>query len=128
MAPLVASLLLSVRAVPAQSATRDALAQKVQELSDAMTRTQALLERSQHELEEMRLQLSDLERQIALGGPVTAIPEAPVRPLALPRSRRRIRLIPTTQPFRIFASARRFRNRRSPRRSKPRWKACRSIQ
>ncbi|MGO8934814.1 MAG: hypothetical protein ACLQDA_13980 [Terracidiphilus sp.] len=74
MAPLVASLLLSVRSVPAQSTTRDALAQKVQELNDAMTRTQALLEKSQHELEEMRLQLSDLQRQIALGGPATAIP------------------------------------------------------
>jgi len=76
MAPLVASLLLSVRPVPAQSPTRDALAQKVQELNDAMTRTQALLEKSQHELEEMRLQLSDLQRQIALGGPATAIPAA----------------------------------------------------
>ena len=73
---LVAALLLSARPVPAQDATQDALAQKVLQLTDAMARTQALLEKSQQELQEMRAQLGDLQRQIALGSPSTAVPGA----------------------------------------------------
>ncbi len=73
---LVAALLLSARSVPAQDATQGALAQKVQQLTDAMARTQALLEKSQQELQEMRAQLSDLQRQIASGNPSTAGPAA----------------------------------------------------
>jgi hypothetical protein len=78
MALLVAFLVLSARSVRGQSASQEALAQKVQELNDAMARTQALLEKSQHELEEMRLQLSDLQRQIALGSSSAAAPLASV--------------------------------------------------
>ena len=79
---LVAALLLSARPVPAQDATQEdlaqqALAQKVQQLTDAMARTQALLEKSQMELQQMREQLSDLQRQIALGSPSTAAPAVP---------------------------------------------------
>ena len=71
---LVAVLLLSARPVPAQDAAQEALAQKVQQLTDAMARTQALLEKSQQELQQMREQLNDLQRQMALGSPSTAAP------------------------------------------------------
>lgn len=71
-----AALLLSTHPLHAQSADQQALAQKVQQLTDEMARTQALLEKGQHELADMRLQLTDLQRQIALGGPSTAVPAA----------------------------------------------------
>jgi hypothetical protein len=73
---LVAALSLSSRPVPAQDAAPETLAQKVQQLTDAMARTQALLEKSRQELQQMRAQLGDLQRQIALGSPSTAAPAA----------------------------------------------------
>lgn len=73
---LVAALVLSSRLISAQDATQEALAQKVQQLTDAMARTQALLEKSQQELQQMRVQLSDLQRQIALGSTSTNVPAA----------------------------------------------------
>jgi hypothetical protein len=71
---LVAALVLPARPVSAQDAAQQALAQKVQQLTYAMARTQALLEKSQQEMQEMRAQLSDLQRQIALGNPSNAVP------------------------------------------------------
>jgi hypothetical protein len=73
---LVAALVLPARPVLAQDAAQQGLAQKVQQLTDAMARTQALLEKSQQELQQMRAQLSDLQRQIALADPSTAAPAA----------------------------------------------------
>ncbi len=73
---MVVFLILAASSVSAQSAPQEALAQKVQELNDALARTQALLEKSQHELEEMRVQLTDLERQMALSGPSGLAPVA----------------------------------------------------
>jgi len=48
-----------------QSDNSEALSSKVQHLTDAMTATQAALEKSQRELEELRAQLSSLRQQIA---------------------------------------------------------------
>ena len=52
----------------AQVAPQESLAQQIQQLTDAMTRTQAQLEQSQRQLDEMRKQLSELQRQMAESG------------------------------------------------------------
>jgi len=66
-------LSLSAHLTRGQAPAQESLAQKVQQLTDAMARTQAQLEMSQHELNAMRRQLSELQRQMAQGG-VTAEP------------------------------------------------------
>jgi hypothetical protein len=59
---------LPVQILGAQSTDQKSLSQQVQELTDAMARTQARLERSQHELDEMRAQLASLQQQMAQRG------------------------------------------------------------
>ena len=58
-----------------QNSTPEALSQRIQQLADAMSRTQAQLEQSQHQLEELRQQMATLQQQIAksvpAGTPVT---------------------------------------------------------
>jgi hypothetical protein len=62
----------------AQATSQEGLAQKVQQLTDAMAKTQAQLEQSQHDLNEMRQQLSALKRQMAQsGGTTTAVSDPP---------------------------------------------------
>jgi hypothetical protein len=69
---LAAPLSQSAFLARAQAPTQASLAERVQQLSDAMARTQAQLETSQRELEEMRRQLGELRLQIAQGGPPVA--------------------------------------------------------
>ncbi len=52
----------------AQATAQAELAQQIQKLTDAMARTQAQLEQSQRQLDEMRMQLSALQRQMAQSG------------------------------------------------------------
>src|ERR1700733_10813746 len=63
--------------VHAQTSSQDSLAEKVEQLTVAMAKTQAQLEQSQSELEKMRRQLSDLKRLMAQGGPTAATPPEP---------------------------------------------------
>jgi len=63
--------------VAAQTTNQESLSQKIQELTDAMTRTQAQLEQSQHQLDEMRRQLAALESQMKQGGGVVSVPATP---------------------------------------------------
>ena len=66
--PLLLLLLLwPVRTLRAQDTDQQALAQKVQQLTDAMARTQAQLEESQRQLEEIRRQLDALRVQMQQG-------------------------------------------------------------
>jgi hypothetical protein len=60
----------------AQTATQETLAQQVQQLTEAMGRTQAQLEQSQQQLEEMRRQLTALQQQMAATGAAAAPPPA----------------------------------------------------
>ena len=48
-----------------QAPTDESLAKQVQQLTEAMTRTQAQLEQSQHELEQLRNQLAAIQQQMA---------------------------------------------------------------
>src|ERR1700722_16771456 len=65
-------LLLVVFVAPAllsaQTASQPTVAQTMEQLTDAMGRTQAQLERPQHELDGMRQQLAELQREIAANG------------------------------------------------------------
>jgi uncharacterized coiled-coil protein SlyX len=65
-------LLLVVFVAPAllsaQTASQPTVAQTMEQLTDAMARTQAQLERTQHELDGMRQQLADLQREMAASG------------------------------------------------------------
>ncbi len=54
--------------LPGQATTDDSLTKQVQQLTEAMTRTQAQLEQSQRELEQMRSQLAELQQQMAQQG------------------------------------------------------------
>lgn len=60
-------LSLSVHLACGQTANGQVLAQKIQQLTDAIAKTQAQLEESQRELNEMRRQVSELQRQLAQG-------------------------------------------------------------
>ena len=66
---LLLMLLCPARTLHAQAVDQQALAQKVQQLTDAMARTQAQLEESQRQLEEMRRQLDALRLQMQQGTP-----------------------------------------------------------
>jgi hypothetical protein len=59
---LLAALAISTQVVRAQAPA--AVSQRIQQLTDAMAKTQAQVDESQHELNEMRKQLIDLQRQI----------------------------------------------------------------
>ncbi len=61
-APLLAALAISAQMVCAQAP--ETASQRIQQLTDAMAKTQALVDESQRELNEMRKQLIDLQRQI----------------------------------------------------------------
>jgi hypothetical protein len=69
----------------AQTATQENLAQQVQQLTDAMNRTQTQLEQTQQQMEEMRTQLTALRQKMAAAGMETAPappPEQPAEDLA----------------------------------------------
>jgi hypothetical protein len=68
----------SVHLLCAQATTQQSLSQQIQELTDAMARTQAQLEQSQRQLDEMRKQLTALQRQLAQSGSNAATPSSPV--------------------------------------------------
>ena len=70
----------STIALHAQTATQPSLAAKIQELSDAMATTQAQLERSQHQLDEMRQEIIELRKQMAQGGASSDAPAPPESP------------------------------------------------
>ena len=55
-----------------QSSRDDSLRQQLQQLTDAMTRTQAQLEESQHQLQEIRGQLAVLQQQLAESAPAAS--------------------------------------------------------
>ena len=55
-----------------QSSRDDSLRQQLQQLTDAMTRTQAQLEESQHQLQEIRGQLAVLQQQLAESVPAAS--------------------------------------------------------
>jgi hypothetical protein len=61
----------------AQTKTQETLPQQIQDLTDAMARTQAQLEQSQRQLDEMRKQLGELQRLTAQGGANAAAPTSP---------------------------------------------------
>ncbi|HEY5256669.1 MAG TPA: hypothetical protein VIJ53_18590 [Acidobacteriaceae bacterium] len=73
----------SVHLLCAQAATQQSLSQQIQELTDAMARTQAQLEQSQRQLDEMRKQLTALQSQLAKSGSTAATPSSPVPTPAL---------------------------------------------
>ncbi len=69
----------------AQTSTQENLAQQVQQLTDAMNRTQTQLEQTQRQMEEMRAQLTALRQKMAAAGMETAPvppPEQPAEELA----------------------------------------------
>jgi hypothetical protein len=66
---LLLMLLWPAQTLHAQAVDQQALAQKVQQLTDAMARTQAQLVESQRQLEEMRRQLDALRLQMQQGTP-----------------------------------------------------------
>lgn len=74
---MLVALWLSPQFVNAQTSSQDTLAEKVEQLTEAMAKTQAQLEQSQSELETMRRQLTDLKRLMAQGGPSAATPPEP---------------------------------------------------
>jgi uncharacterized coiled-coil protein SlyX len=65
--------------VGAQATAPASLAQQIQQLTDAMARTQAQLEKSQRQLDGMQKQLIELQRQMAQSGaaPATQPPPGP---------------------------------------------------
>ncbi len=76
--PLLALFLLPpAHSAHAQAANPESLAQRIQQLTDAMARTQAQVDQSQRELDEMRTQLGELQREMAGGGGTTIAPTPP---------------------------------------------------
>ncbi len=61
-----------VNSLLAQTVDQTSLQQQIQNLIEAMTRTQTQLEQSQHQLDEMRQQLTALQREIANSGSSTS--------------------------------------------------------
>lgn len=79
MSALIAAALFGLSPIlSAQQDSPDNLAEQIQKLTDAMTRTQAQLEESQRQLDEMRAELAALQRQLAQGQP--GAPAAPAEP------------------------------------------------
>jgi len=73
----VICLAAAANTLRAQTAVQADFAQRIEQLTDSMTRTQAQLERSQRELDEMRRQLAELRRAMAMrGAPAPAAPAA----------------------------------------------------
>jgi hypothetical protein len=71
--PLLMVLLgASVHLAQAQTAGHESVAQQIQALTDAMTRTQSQLEQSQHQLDEMRKQLAQLQHQMSQASTATS--------------------------------------------------------
>lgn len=71
--PLLALFLkISVHTLSAQTTNQEGLSQQIEQLTDAMARTQAELEQSQHQLNEMRHQLEALQRRMDQNGQITA--------------------------------------------------------
>lgn len=68
---------LSIHILSAQSTNQANVPEQIQKLTEAMARTQAQVEQSQHELNEMREQLAALQRQLAQGGTSTALAPSP---------------------------------------------------
>lgn len=64
----------------AQTSTQENLAQQVQQLTDAMNRTQTQLEQTQQQMEEMRTQLTALRQKMAAAGMETAPAQPPEQP------------------------------------------------
>ena len=62
----------SVHILSAQTTNQESPSQQIEQLTDAMARTQAELEQSQHQLNEMRHQLEALQRRMAQSGQITA--------------------------------------------------------
>jgi uncharacterized coiled-coil protein SlyX len=56
----------------AQTADQQTVAEKIQNLSDSIARTQSLLDQSQRQLDQMRKELGALEGQLAQGAPAAA--------------------------------------------------------
>ncbi len=65
---LVPLVLVAASMLDAQTATQADVAERVAQLTDAMARTQAQLERSQHDLDQMRQQLVELQREMGANG------------------------------------------------------------
>lgn len=60
-----------VHILSAQTTDQESLSQQIQQLTDAMARTQVQLEQSQRQLDEMRHQLESLQRQMGKSGQIT---------------------------------------------------------
>jgi hypothetical protein len=76
--PLVAVIFLAATVLSAQTSDQSNLAQKMAQLTNAMARTQAQLERSLRDLDDMRRQMAELQRELAANGIApssSAVPE-----------------------------------------------------
>ncbi len=71
---LVLFILPSALPAYAQAASQESLAQQIQQLTDAMAKTQARVDESQRELNEMRKQLGELQRQMVQDGTASSAP------------------------------------------------------
>lgn len=78
----VTVLLLAPACLTAQDSAPETLSQQIQQLTDAMARTQAQLQESQRQLDEMRKQLQALQGQMAQGSSVAK----PIEPSTQPSS------------------------------------------
>lgn len=75
--PFVALLLLpGARSTHAQTMSQESLAQRIQQLTDAMAKTQAQVDESQRELDEMRKELHALKQEMTPGNAGTDPPAA----------------------------------------------------
>jgi len=114
---------LSTHAACAQKAGPEDLSKQIQQLTDAMARTQSQLEESQRQLDAMRAQIDELKRELA----ESASGKAPANDASAdnqdkPAPKRR-------QPrFRKSASARRCRRPRSRSMTRPKWRANPGIR
>jgi len=70
----------------AQTTTPDNVAQQIQQLTDAISRTQSQLNESQRQLEELRHQLAALQAQLAAGQPGTTASSTNVQTSSAPTS------------------------------------------
>lgn len=73
VALFVASMALACH-LPAQAQSSEGLSQQIQNLTEAMARTQSQLEESQRELDEMRRQLAALQKQLRTGNVTASTP------------------------------------------------------
>jgi hypothetical protein len=78
---------LSIHTLNAQSTNQASVPEQIQKLTEAMARTQAQVEQSQRELNEMREQVAALQRQLAQGGTSTApAPSPPAQASSAPQA------------------------------------------